>query len=99
MRYWISYDLGLQGEYDQLYAWLDEHSARECGDSVATFQSKLSREQVIKELSSLLDPNRHPRVYIITMKQGGKFVLGKRKVAAWTGYAQALETGVEESDE
>lgn len=99
MRYWISYDLGLQGEYDQLYAWLDGNGAKECGDSVATFQSKLSREEIVKELSRVLNPKRNARIYIITMKNGGKFVFGKRKVAPWTGYAQALEPGVEEADE
>jgi hypothetical protein len=98
MRYWISYDLGLQGDYDQLYAWLDKNGAKECGDSVATFLSKLSREEVVKQLSRVLEPKRNPRVYIITMKNGGKFVFGKRKVAPWTGYAQVLETG-EESEE
>lgn len=35
-RVWISYDLGVQADYDGLYQWLDEHKARECGDSVAT---------------------------------------------------------------
>ena len=32
---WISYDLGVQGDYEGLYAWLDEHQAKECGDSLA----------------------------------------------------------------
>ncbi len=99
MRYWISYDLGLNGEYEQLYAWLDKNAAKECGEGVATFQSKLSREEVAKELLHTLDLKRNPRVYVITMKNGGKFVLGKRKVAPWIGYAQALEPGVEEADE
>lgn len=32
---WISYDLGVKGDYEGLYAWLDDHKAIECGDSVA----------------------------------------------------------------
>jgi hypothetical protein len=31
MRYWLIYDLGLQGHYDELFAWLDQHKAKECG--------------------------------------------------------------------
>jgi hypothetical protein len=30
---WISYDLGVQADYEGMYAWLDEHQAKECGDS------------------------------------------------------------------
>ena len=32
---WLSYDLGLQGDYASLYQWLDAHGAKECGDSMA----------------------------------------------------------------
>lgn len=91
MRYWLSYDLGLRGNYEGLYEWLDEMKAKECGDSIATFTSPKSREQIQKELSKILD--KKDRVYIINMKEGGKFILGKRKVAAWVGYAESsIET-------
>ena len=30
---WISYDLGVRGDYEGLYAWLDSHGAKECGDT------------------------------------------------------------------
>lgn len=30
---WISYDLGVSGDYENLYAWLDDHGAKECGQS------------------------------------------------------------------
>lgn len=30
-------NLGVQGDYEGLYAWLGEHRAKECGDSVAVF--------------------------------------------------------------
>ena len=32
---WMSYDLGVSGDYEGLYAWLDDHNAKECGNSVA----------------------------------------------------------------
>ena len=34
---WLSYDLGVRGDYEGLYAWLDKHQAKECGDNIAYF--------------------------------------------------------------
>lgn len=97
MRYWLSFDLGLRGDYDALYAWLDEQGAKECGDSVATFQSKKTREEIVKEVKRVLDDKKNPRVYIISTKSGGKFVLGKRKLRApWSGYAEVSVSGGED---
>ncbi len=93
MRYWLSFDLGLRGKYEELYEWLDNMGAKECGDSLATFETKKTREDIRKELSKFLDEKA--RVYLINMKQGGKFILGKRKVAPWAGYGVA-EIEVEE---
>lgn len=87
MRYWLSFDLGLQGDYDSLYGWLDQQGARECGDSVATFKSKKTREQIANELKGLFDEKKKPRIYLVSMQKGGKFLFGKRKRAPWTGYA------------
>ncbi len=91
-RYWLSFDLGLRGNYEELYAWLDALDAKECGDSVATFLSDKSREGIAEELSTLLASDKKARIYIINMKRGGKFILGKRKAAAWAGYSpEAVE--------
>jgi len=96
MRYWLSFDLGLRGDYDALYSWLDKLGALECGDSVATFQSKKSRDQLVRELRNLLDAKKNPRVYIVS-RQSGKFVLGRRKARApWTGYAEISVSGGED---
>lgn len=35
---WLSYDLGVNGDYEGMYAWLDNHGAKECGGSVAYLQ-------------------------------------------------------------
>jgi hypothetical protein len=35
--FWLSFDLGLQGNYEKLYEWLDDSDSLECGESVATF--------------------------------------------------------------
>src|SRR5258705_495299 len=87
-RFWISFDLGLSGNYTELYAWLDQKGAKECGDSVATFTSEKSRQQIKSELTRILNLKRNPRIYLISRKEGGRFIFGTRKVAPWTGFAQ-----------
>jgi len=96
IRYWVSFDLGLRGDYAELYGWLDKLQAQECGDSVATFLSEKTREEIVEELSEVLSQEKNPRVYVIDRKKGGRFVLGKRKLASWSGYAQTvLDSGDE----
>lgn len=88
MRYWLSFDLGLRGNYESLYAWLDANEAKECGDNVATFKIEKTRDQIKDELSKILDEKA--RIYLIDRKSG-LFILGRRKLAApWAGYAEAV---------
>jgi ribosomal protein L36 len=98
-RFWLSYDLGFQGEYGPLYVWLDKAKARECGDSVATFQSGQTREQVAKDLHRVV--RREGRLYLIGKNKDGKFVggfiSGGRKSSPWVGFADnTSEAGEEE---
>jgi hypothetical protein len=90
-RVWLSYDLGLRGDYESLYEWLDEKGAEECGDSIATFRTDQSREQIYDSLKEVLGGSPKARIYIIT-ENGGKFIFGKRKAAPWTG---SFQTAVE----
>ena len=98
-RYWISFDIGLQGDYAPLYEWLDRHEALECGDSVATLRSGSSREQIGRQLAALLKGQKNARVYIIAMEKGvGRFVLGKRRASPpWKGYAAAESSAGDEA--
>ena len=90
-RYWLSYDLGLRGNYESLYEWLDLQSAEECGESVATFRSRKTIEEIHDELLELIGEARKHRLYLIDSSGGaGKFILGSRKAAPWTGYAPKL---------
>ena len=84
-RYWVCYDLGIRGNYDEVYAWLDGLGAKECGESIATFVSDMSREQITRELKKLVGSSA--RVYLTTIKGGGKFIIGRRRPAPWAGYA------------
>jgi hypothetical protein len=83
-RCWLSFDLGLRGKYEDLYAWLDNMQAEECGDSVATFKTEKKRGEIKQELSEILDENA--RVYFIDIKGG--FIRGRRKRAPWAGYGK-----------
>lgn len=100
-RYWLSYDLGLRGNYDELYEWLDRAEARECGDSTATFVSDRTRAQIKAELAKLL--GKTARVYLIGKESNGKFrggfILGHRKQRPiWQGYAAAPTAESEEEE-
>ncbi|HTV31965.1 MAG TPA: hypothetical protein VME69_02525 [Methylocella sp.] len=92
---WISYDLGVSGDYEGLYSWLDSRKAKECGDSLAvisyTFKKDLLAE-LKAEISKNLKISKRTRIYVIhtdhaTKKSKGKFIFGGRRVAPWSGYA------------
>ncbi len=92
--YWLSYDLGLRGHYEEFYEWLDTWDAKDCGESVATFHSELSFSQIKDELESIL--NKGARIYLIWRTESGsikgRFILGKRKKKPpWFGYAEVEE--------
>lgn len=99
-RYWTSFDLELGANYDELYKWLDDKNAKECGDSVATFVSDTSMEEIEADLAVLSQKLRgRARLYLIGRKGSGGykgvFVVGGRKQAPWAGYGQ----GIAEVDE
>ncbi len=97
-RYWLSYDLGLRGNYDDLYRWLAKFDARECGDSVATFTADLTPEQIKRVLKPIV--GKKGRVYLVGAdkdgKWSGKWLFGSRRPAPWVGYAEVAD---EEQDE
>ena len=101
---WISYDLGVRGDYEGLYSWLDTHGAKECGDSVAVLKYRYERdltEELRGELNNSIEVNKRTRIYIVyrensTNKNKGKFVFGGRRAAAWTGYAASYSDTVDE---
>jgi len=101
---WLSFDLGVKGDYESLYAWLDNHGAIECGDSTAFLKYAVgkdaSSEQLLKKLQKDLkrsvDFNKTDRLYVAYRGDDtslkGRFLFGKRKAAPWQGYGDA-ETG------
>jgi hypothetical protein len=102
---WISFDLGVRGDYQGMYEFLDAHNAKECGDSMAFLllenQSGLVAK-LKKMLGEYVDFDARSRVYVVfpdsSGKYKGRFIKGSRKQAPWTGYA-TLESDEEDSGE
>jgi hypothetical protein len=104
---WISYDLGVRGDYENLYVWLDSHRAKECGDSVAvlTYRYEGSLPDRLKaDLTSSIATDKRTRIYVVyrdsdSGKLRGKFILGGRRAAAWSGYGGAMVGAADEEVE
>lgn len=93
--FWLSYDLGLKGDYNSLYRWLDQQKAKECGDSLAVFEflclTNDPKEEIKQSLLTQIEFNKTDRVYLIWRddnKQAnlGAFIIGHRKQSPWEGY-------------
>jgi hypothetical protein len=92
---WICYDLGVRGNYDLLYEWLDQHDATDCGGNLAFLRYEDNDslvENITNEINDLLQDSRNVRVYLIyrdgkTKKVKGSFIMGARKAPPWSGYA------------
>jgi hypothetical protein len=89
---WLAFDLGVRGDFEGMYEFLDGHGAKECGDNVAAFsyefKADLARE-LTKELQRAVEFDKRSRVYLIYPEAGkhkGRFLVGKRKAAPWTGF-------------
>ncbi len=101
---WISFDLGVRGDYEGFYTWLDSKNAIECGDNFAFFKYDVPGdivESLKKEIEENIEVNKKTRVYAIfrdpeSKKMKGKFILGNRKAAPWTGYSGSPEQTEEE---
>lgn len=103
--FWISYDLGLRGDYNGMYRWLDTYKAKECGDSFAIFKFDCKKEDFITEISESLKQaiafKDDDRVYLIWRDEDkkiakGRFLIGRRKPAPWEGYASGEDGSAED---
>ena len=101
---WISYDLGASGDYEGMYAWLDDRGARECGSSVAFVEqydhgSKNLMAALKDDIEAAVDLNKRSRIYVIWRledRQKGRFLIGGRKGAPWEGYGQQSDAANDE---
>jgi len=103
---WISYDLGVRGDYEGLYTWLDDHQAKECVGNLAFINYECDGDDLVgclrKDLEQAVEVTKRMRIYVVwrdtkTQKIKGRFVCGGRRVSPWVGYGTAEEQT--ESDE
>lgn len=102
---WISYDLGIKGDYQGLYSWLDDHEAIECGNSVAFMKYEFTgnfKAELKKNLEDNVEFKPGDRIYIVRgVKVDGKklmrgiFILGKRKSNPWEGYGSKIDDTID----
>lgn len=111
---WISFDLGIRGDYEGLYAWLNSYGAKECGDSLAVLKYRpplpagsLENVDLIdilkKEIREAFKPDKQTRIYVVyrdqrTRKNKGKFIFGSRRPPKWAGYGNSGEDDVDMED-
>lgn len=99
---WLTYDLGVGGDYKNLYAWLDDHGAIDCGNNFAYLKMPYSGQDDESFMKSILsDIQRHVslepgnRIYVVrSLNDGaekmtkGSFIYGKRMSNPWQGYGR-----------
>ena len=82
---WLSFDLGVSGDYESMYAWLDEKDAKECGDSIACFLLEHDGDiagTLNTEIRERITLNKRSRIYIVFQDENrhkGRFIIGRRK--------------------
>jgi hypothetical protein len=102
-RVWLSFDLGVRGDFQGMYEFLDAYKAKECGNSVGVFSFDYQNDLVVEltaKLQEHVDFDKRSRVYVIFPREGkhvGRFIVGKRKAPPWAGYATS--EAADEDDE
>ena len=95
---WLSFDLGVNGDYEGMYAWLDNHGAKECGANAAYLQFTHDGDlpaSLRSDLESAIALNKRSRIYLIWKKgqrMSGGYLIGHRKGAPWEGFGDKGET-------
>ena len=100
---WVSFDLGVKGDYEGMYEWLDRQGAKECGDSVAFFVYDHPGNDLLQDMKDDLNKSveldsKKNRVYVIRIVDGkpkGSFIFGRRRSPPWAGVAV---TGEQDDD-
>lgn len=101
---WLSYDLGINGDYEGMYTWFAKHKAKECGDSIGVLFYKYNGdfiEAIKQDIQSAVTLDKKSRIYVIRSVGGkikARFIFGSRRVAPWAGFAE-VEDQTEDSDE
>ena len=93
----LNYDLGLKGDYQSLYRFLDNHDALDCGNFNSALEIEVSKddfdvivEEVTDSIRKVVEFSQSDRIYITVTDSSnqmrGRFINGNRKRAVWEGY-------------
>lgn len=104
---WVSFDLGVKGDYEGMYAWLDSKGAKECGDGLACFWFEHASNDLLEDMKKDLDDNveldeKKSRVYVIRLVKGkmkGSFIFGRRRNPPWAGFSATGDDAEDSSNE
>jgi len=94
---WLSFDLGIQGDYEGMYRWLADKKAKECGDGTAYFPYESNGnilQRIQRDIRKHVKLSPGTRIYLIRNTEDGPkggFVFGGRRQAPWTGYGTIEE--------
>ncbi|MCF6241291.1 MAG: hypothetical protein L3J74_08105 [Bacteroidales bacterium] len=97
---WLNFDFGFSADYENLYMFLDENKAIECGSNLAYFEKDYKKDFVKhlkKQLSEKIIFKKTDRIYIIIhyhKKILSGFITGSQKHALWEGYAQKQNNNI-----
>jgi hypothetical protein len=97
-RIWISFDLGVRGDFEGMYEFLDAYGAKGCGDSLGTlwfeYDGDLVRE-LTRQLKKKVSFGPRSRVYVVFPNAegmySGRFIIGRRKSPPWAGHGPSQE--------
>ena len=99
---YVNYDLGLKGDYETFFTWLDSQSALECGRNSAFMNLELPegvsppayvKESLLKYGFKFSD---FARIYVSWLNSEkvpvivGEFISGGRVRAPWFGFANQI---------
>jgi hypothetical protein len=106
-RFWLSFDLGIDGGYGDFHGWLDTIAAKECGSTLSTFELEIGkREPKAAILSAIrrfgIRLRSKDRLYLIWLehkKVRGEFIAGKRYRPPWAGSAPQSSRDTSEDSE
>lgn len=111
---WVSYDLGMKGDYEGMYNWLDRNNAVERGYNLALIKDyaidqEISTDEELKnylkeQIQNFVAIGKSDRIYIMWKglsdgKLKGAFIFGGMKAAPWTGFYQKNEGLIDEGIE
>ncbi len=97
--FWLSYDLGVGGDYENLYQWLDDHKAKLCGNGMAFFyydypENEDGDEALKHDLLGKVNTKPGNILYLVRQNKDkdvvGSFIYGKRQAAPWVGFGSTV---------